>query len=261
MADPAFKLGRVRPLARCPRLSLHNYLLKDLPDPPAVADYSQAPAAFLSEILGNDTLGDCTAAGAFHVAGLLLANGGEPVPFTIDDVIKFYSATAGYVPGDESTDEGADEQTVLNYWMTTGLLPDQHRITTWVGINGSDADQVRTSVWLFENCYFGVEMPKAWITPFPQTSGFTWDVAGASDPEAGHCFVGVGYNDIGVQIDTWGLIGTITWAAIAKYASTAGQGELYSVLGPDAINKATQKAPNGFDFTQLTADIQAMKAT
>jgi len=92
----------------------------------------------------------------------------------------------------------------------------------------------------------------------PAHAGFIWDVAGNADPDNGHCFCGEGYNRIGVLIDTWGMIGTVTWGAVAKYASTAGQGELYAVLGLDAISKATQKAPNGFDATQLLADLQAI---
>ena len=40
-------------------------------------------------------------------------------------------------------------------------------------------------------------------------------------------------------------------------ATTAGQGELYAVLGPDAINRATRKAPNGFGFAALAADLDA----
>ena len=109
-----------------------------------------------------------------------------------------------------------------------------------------------------ENVYFGVELPDEWISPMPSSSGFVWDLAGAPDQNNGHCFVGVGYTAQGVQIDTWGMIGTITWAAIAKYATTAGEGELYTVLGPDGIAKATKKAPNGFDWSQLVADFDSM---
>jgi hypothetical protein len=54
------------------------------------------------------------------------------------------------------------------------------------------------------------------------------------------------------------MIGTITWAAVAKYASSKGRGELYTVLGPDAISKANKKAPNGFDWSQLVADFDSM---
>ena len=253
------KLGRKRPVARCPRLSLKNYMLRTLPVPPVTIDYSLRPAEFLSQVLGNDRLGDCTAAGAFHVGATMLANAGQPVTFTEADVIKFYSATTGYVPGDENTDQGGDEQTVLNYWRQTGLLPGQHKISGWIAVNGADAVEVKTAMWLFENLYFGVELPDAWINPFPSHSGFSWNVVGDADPENGHCFCGVGYDPLGVKIDTWGMFGTITWGAVAKYASTEMSGELYAVLGQDAIAKATAKAPNGFDFSQLLADLDSMR--
>jgi len=151
----AFKLGRRRPVARCPRLSLRNYLLKSFPVAPAGVNYSVKPAAFLSQCLGNDTLGDCTAAGAFHIGGTLLANAEQRIPFTQDDAIKFYSATTGYDPskiqpdGSNPTDRGGDEQTVLNAWASNGLLPDgSHKIAGWIAVDGSNADEVRAALWL-----------------------------------------------------------------------------------------------------------------
>jgi len=255
----SFKLGRRRPVARCPRLSLKNYLYKSLPAPPPSIDYSVKPATFLRAILGNDTLGDCTAAAAFHIGGTLLSNAGQAIPFTQDDVIKFYSATGGYIPGNPDTDQGADEQACLNYWQANGLTPGQHKITGWLSVDGSNLDEVRTAMWLFESLYFGMELPDKWINPMPSKPGFLWDVAGDPDPDNGHCVSGEGYTPIGVLIDTWGMVGVITWDAIAKYCTTAGQGELYCVLGVDAINNATQKASNGFDFTQLQADLQAIR--
>ena len=94
--------------------------------------------------------------------------------------------------------------------------------------------------------------------PFPSSPGFTWDVAGPPDPDNGHCFIGVAYDPKGVQIDTWGMLGHLTDAAIAKYASTAGQGELYAVLSPEIITRASRKAANGFNFAQLQADFAAL---
>lgn len=254
-----FKLGRRRPVARCPRLSLKNYLYKGVPTPPAAIDYALKGTAALANIYGNDQLGDCTCAAAFHIDGTLLANADQPVTFAADDAIKFYSASCGYVPGDPSSDQGGDEQTVLNYWQQNGLLPDgSHKISGWVAVDATNVDECKTALWLFENLYFGVELPDAWVNPMPGSNNFIWDVAGSADPNNGHCFSGEGYNQIGVLIDTWGMIGTVTWAAVAKYAAASGgQGELYAVLGPDAIDKANGKAPNGFDFTQLQADMQA----
>ena len=102
-----------------------------------------------------------------------------------------------------------------------------------------------------------MELPAKWIEPFPADPGFTWDVAGPAVPDNGHCFVGVGYDDEGVVVDSWGMLGHITWAAIAAYATTSGSGELYAVLTPQVVAKATAKAPNGFDWAALQFDFAA----
>jgi hypothetical protein len=229
-------------------------MLPAFPPPPPSVNYTVKAATCLSQVYANDELGDCTAAGAFHIGGTFLANAEENVAFTKLDVIAFYSASCGYVPGDESTDQGGDEQTVLNYWKKAGLVGGLHKITAWSGVDGLNVTEVKAAIWLFEACYFGIELPDAWINPMPSAPGFIWDVEGNADPENGHAFCGLGYTAQGVIIDTWGMLGIITWAAIAKYATAGLAGELYTVLGADAIIKATAKAPNGFDVSQLTSD-------
>ena len=92
----------------------------------------------------------------------------------------------------------------------------------------------------------------------PSASGFIWDVAGAPDPNNGHCVVGVGYTAAGITIDTWGMTGLMTNAAVAKYPTQASGGELYTVVSMDAIGKANEKAPSGFDWSQLVADFDSM---
>jgi hypothetical protein len=54
------------------------------------------------------------------------------------------------------------------------------------------------------------------------------------------------------------MTGLITDTAIAKYATPAANGDLYTVVSQDALNRATQKAPNGFDWSQLIADFDSM---
>ena len=65
----------------------------------------------------------------------------------------------------------------------------------------------------------------------------------------------VGYDALGIRIDTWGLLGTMTWAAAAKYLTTLGQGEFHAVFSADSIASASEKAPNGFSAAQLQADL------
>jgi hypothetical protein len=254
-----FRLGRKRPVARCPRFSLHNYLMRGLPAPPATADYSKPAAAALANVYCNDTLGDCVIAGIGHVVGVLTAGAtGSPFVYTNDQIIQLYSAIGGYVPGQPSTDQGCDEQTALNYWENNGAPAGSHRIAGWLSVNAADPTEYRAALWLFENLYFGLELPDAWINPMPAESGFTWNAAGPADPNNGHCVVGVGYTAQGVTIDTWGMTGTLTDKAIAKYGTQDSHGEVYTVVSQDAISQASQKAPNGFDWSQLIADFDSM---
>ena len=252
-----FKLGRNIPIAKGPRLSLHNYLLQTLPTPPETVEYTTAASSALKQMYGNDILGDCVIAFLAHLEGVLTGNAtGTPVIVPETEVISYYSAIGNYVPGDPSTDNGCDEQTALNYCQQNGLPMSNNRIY-WMAVNGHRLQEVRTAMWLFENVMFGVSLPDAWITPFPSANGFVWGKAGAPDPNNGHCFGGFGYTPEYTQISTWGMVGNLSNGALEKY-TTEGGGELYTILSLDMIQKATQKAPNGFDFSQLLADIQSI---
>jgi hypothetical protein len=254
----SYRLGRNRPIARGPRFSLHNYLMRGIPAPPTSCDYSKPAAAALANIYGNDTLGDCVIAGIAHVVGVLTAGVGSPYIYTSEQIIALYSAIGGYVPGEPATDKGCDEVTALNYWENNGAPAGAHKIAGWLSVNAADPAEYRTALWLFENLYFGLELPDAWINPMPSAPGFTWDVAGKADPSNGHCVAGVAYNAQGVTIDTWGMTGLLTDKAIAKYGSSDSHGEVYTVVSVDGINKASQKAPSGFDWSQLVADFDSM---
>jgi hypothetical protein len=255
----SFRLGRRRPVARCPRFSLHNYLMRGIAPPPASCDYTKPAAKALANVYMNDTLGDCVIAGIAHVVGVLTAGAsGTPFLYTNEQIIQLYSAIGGYVPGNPSTDNGCDEQTALNYWENNGAPAGSNRIAGWLSVNAADPTEFRTALWLFENLYFGLELPDKWINPMPAEPGFTWDAAGPPDPNNGHCVAGFAYNAQGVTIDTWGMTGTLTDKAIGKYCVAQANGEVYTVVSQDAISQASQKAPNGFDWSQLIADFDSM---
>jgi hypothetical protein len=94
-----FKLGRKRPVARCPRFALKNYLMRSMPAPPPTYSYQQAAAAALSEVYENDTLGDCVIAGMAHVVGVLTGNSGtKPFLYSDEQIIKLYSALVAMSP-------------------------------------------------------------------------------------------------------------------------------------------------------------------
>ena len=259
-----FKLGRRPPRPGALKLSLRNYLLKSCPPPPPSIDYRSKAAPYLANVYGNENSGDCTCAGAYHAAAVILANSGNPVPFTADDVVGFYKMMSGWNGvEDDPSDTGLNCQDVLNFWKAHGLPPDGDQIDGWIAVNANDPIECQTALWLFENLYFGVPLCQEWQNSMPTlTDGFVWDVGGPGDPMAGHCFIGDGYNATaysppGITIDTWGLTGTLTWPAVAKYAGHPG-GELYAVLDENIIDKATQLSPAGFNWSQLLSDFQSV---
>jgi hypothetical protein len=249
--------GRKRPAAgHGMKLKLSTYLNGQLPAAPASADYSPKAAA-LSNVYLNDQLGDCVVAGGYHVEGVATGNAGNPFTASSAQLIKDYSAIGGYVPGDPSTDQGCDEPTALDYWKKNGFA-NGTKLLGWLAVDPSNVAELMSAVFLFENLYFGVELPDAWVNPFPAGNGFTWGVAGAADPQNGHCFIGYGYDSNGVKIDTWGMLGTLTWAALAKYCATAVGGAVYVLLTPDMLAKGQTKAPNGVDWAALIADFNSI---
>jgi hypothetical protein len=251
------KFGRrAMPIGR-PHMRLSNYLRAALPAPPPVSDFSPKAGVALSDVYGNDSLGDCVIAGGYHIEGVETGNAGTIFHATSSQIISDYSAICGYVPGDPSTDNGGNLQDALNYWTSHGFA-NGTKLLGWLAVNATNKTEVQQACFLFENLYLGMGLPDAWINPFPSGNGFTWDVAGASNPSNGHCIMGCGYNATGIKVDTWGLLGTQTYAALAEYASAKTGGELYVLLSPDQVTKGQIKAPNGVDWASLIADFDAM---
>jgi hypothetical protein len=251
------KMGRKHTVTPGPRMKLKNYLRANLPAPPASCDYSPAALSALENIYMNDTLGDCVIAGGYHVVATETGNAGDMFTATNAQIIKDYSAIGGYVPGDPSTDQGCDEETALNYWEKNGFANGTKPLG-WIAVDATNVQEIMTACYLFENLYFGMELPDKWVSPMPSGSGFTWDVAGAPDPQNGHCIIGVGYTASGVKVDTWGMFGTLTFAAIAKYCVATAGGQLYVLITPDQLSKGMTKAPNGVAWADLISDFDSM---
>ena len=254
-----FKMGRNRPALGRKKLNVRNYLNPStLPAAPASVHYSHKAEIALSQMYGNDQEGNCVPVGMAHLTGVFTGNSGAtPAVFTMDQINAVYGAVGGFVAGNAATDNGCDEQTALQYWVDHGFTPD-HKILGWASV---DIDHAREVIWLFENLFQGKELPDKWVNPPPSTSGFVWDVAGVPVPENGHCTVSPGYNANGVDECTWGMVGLQTWAALEKYGVSSAGGELYTVVTSEILDRATKKAPSGFDLDQLIADFSAMGGT
>jgi hypothetical protein len=257
-----FKLGRLKPKAKGPMLSLENYLLRKFPAAPSSIDYSARPMSCLNDVYGNDIAGCCVVSAGFHVKSVLFANSNKPIDFATPDVLNLYKFLSGWDGVEDSiSDTGLDEVSFLNFWTTTGLGPDQstHKITSALRVDPTDQGEIKAAIWLFQNVYLAASLCDEWVTPMPSKSGFVWDVAGPPNPENGHAFMSMAYRPKdytadGILIDTWGMLGLLTWAAIAKYCA------VYTVLADDIIDVATQVSSGGVNWTQLLSDMQSMGA-
>jgi hypothetical protein len=242
MTDFQFKLGRLSSppemLAKAPKLSA--YLDDQLPSPPAI--YQSVTNISDWGMLGNDQLGDCTAAGAGHLEMVWTDQvSGTPRTVTTDEVIKFYELQ-GYDPSDPSTDQGANMMDVLASWHSDGLAGDKIAAYARVALEDHTVEQ---AIALFGGAYIGVNLPNSAIQQFG--NGQDWDVVDDDGGIAGgHCVVLVGYDESGATVVTWGRTVKASWDWLRKYTE-----EAWAVL-PSEYEEGTV---NGFNFSQLSGDL------
>ena len=250
--------------------SLRQYMTgTTLPTAPDTFDFTGPAASALAMILANGPdptappqvagtgLGDCTAAGPGHIIDVVTANAGDPVVISAADAVKFYGLSTGYIIGDEATDQGGDEITVCTYWQQHGYDGNgAHKIAGWAALTDAelvDVAFVKSMAWLFP-MMFGIELATSWTQI--AGNGFVWDIGEEPNPSDGHCVITpLAANARGLIVDSWGFLGTITWAAIAKFCANAAGGNLFAILTPEIVNAASQKAPSGFDYAALLADL------
>ncbi len=249
--------GRLVPKTRPVKLEFKDYVqAAQLPAPPDSCDYSAGGQPALADIFLNDQLGCCVIAGSAHFVALATGNAGSLFKYSDAQILADYSAIGGYVQGDPATDQGCDEETAFEHYEANGYA-DGTKLSGHLLLDPTNPTEIKQAIDLFESGFFGVGLPSTWISPFPSSSGFVWDV-GVPNANNGHAFVAVGYNDAGIQIDTWGLIGTITWPAVAALCGQADGGQLFVLCTPDSISKATGKSPLGMDWATMASDFTAL---
>ncbi len=257
------KFGRTRPVARTPRLRLRDYLQASLAAPPGSTDYSAKALPSLNNIYQNDVLGCCVISSGYHVVGVETGNAGDLFVATTNsqnvvgtDITIDYGAIGGYVPNNPSTDNGCNEDTALNYWQQHGFRNGKKLLGS-INVDPTNKTEIMQCLYLFENLILCLELPDTYVNPFPSANGFTWDT-GTPDPNNGHSIMAYGYNSTGVLIDTWGLLGTMTWAAVAELCSASNGGSLNAVITDMQLAAGAAKAPNGVAWHDLVSDFDSL---
>ena len=254
--DPKkLKLGKQ--LARHdPRtLLLASYIKPTLPAPPLQHDLTSKINSW--GMMENDQLGDCTCAAAGHLIMEWTANAGKKMVTPTDkQIVAAYSAITGYNPQTGANDNGAVEIDVLNYWRQSGIA--KHKIGAYVALEPSNHIQIMDSVYIFEGCYIGLQLPvsaqaqvqnhQPWSVP---PGGPTGD--GKPGSWGGHAVPVVAYDQRGVTVVTWGALQSMTWSFWEAYCD-----EAYAILSTDYLDDK-QQSPAGFNMQQLQADLADLK--
>ena len=227
-----------------------------LPPPPATVDYSSRVQNW--PMFDNDTLGDCTVAGIGHLIQLFSSyTKPSPMVMTEQEIIQTYSAVGGYVPGDQSTDNGAVESNVLDYWMNNGVSVQgiNNKITGFAKINVQNKEELQYAMYWFGGVYLGVQLPLVW-----QNTETTWamppNLEGNNAPGSwgGHCVCAVAVNPQGITVISWGEKINLSWDAYTTYVD-----EAWAIIDPVWVNQQGKCPANNFDWSQLLSDMQLVK--
>ena len=224
------------------------------PLPPALNWLDSMPAGL--GMMLNDQLGDCTVAAIFHALQVWTFHTQSKMLTEPDAYVQaLYAKACGYVPGDESTDQGGNEQDVLTFCMRNGIPvapggpADINKIAAFIEIDPRQVDDVKRSVAEGGIIYLGINIPEAWCS---MPVGEDW--TDASGPVGGgHAIIGAGYDADWLYVVSWGAVWRMSWAAFAQVCT-----EAYFVADPLWMS-AKGVTPFGITLADAEASMQALR--
>lgn len=223
----------------------------NLPLLPPSTDWQSAVPSYPMD--GNDSVGDCTIAGAAHLVETWSFNEKPPsnINFSTQDCLSNYYALTG------GPDNGLALLDVLRQWQGAGLKYGTRKdvITAYAELSAGDKNQIQQAVALFGGAYIGLELPS-----FVIGNTSVWEVPpggavgpNAPNPNEGHCVCIVGYDADWLYVVTWGAVVKMSYDFYAAYSD-----EAYAILSADWLGAGV--SPEGFDLQALQADLAQVEA-
>jgi hypothetical protein len=200
---------------------------------------------------GFQGAGDCVFAGGDHETMLWNVEGGHPITVTGKQTISDYSAVTGYVIGDDSTDQGTETRTALDYRRKTGLIDtkgNRHKIGAYVALEPGNIQHLYEALYLFGAVGIGVRFPGSAMDQF--NAGKPWSVVSSATVEGGHYIPLVALRGNIVCV-TWAQLQQMTLGFYRKYCD-----ECFAILSPEML--VSGKSLEGFDIQALQADLAAL---
>lgn len=241
-----YKTGRLPAVRPAALKDFTEYATAPLPAPPPEVKPPQASYP----IDGNDRYGDCTLAGADHVARAWNAETGEHdhLPTEAQIVTEYLKLTGG-------EDTGLVEADVLKTWHGEGLHLFGGQIAGYAPIDIDVATVTRPGVgWpvaikqaiaFYGGAYLGINVGQPQQEQFQRGEAWTW-VEGQE--EDGHCVVALGYSGGEFMCATWGGLAALTPGFLAK-----GLEEAWVILPHQMVEARGDSL--GLDLAALQVDL------
>lgn len=246
-------------VAHTPKLDLREYLVDEPQNIEVPTSVHRKSTRGLGMLL-NDSLGDCGEAMMIHGIEMFHRDAGTPVPpFADIDAQNAYSLIGGYVPGDPSTDQGTDNNVLVEKWKNPGITCQAdngvHTIENSVFVDPTDPQLTKLAIWEFVVCFRAYGLPE---TAEQQTHWQEDDSAPPAQQEVGSW----GYHDIPLTSYGPKNVGLITWGE--PWMATWPFDVRYSVQGFVVVTKEQTNlqgvSPAGVDWTKLNSDIGKLPA-
>lgn len=246
-----YKLGKLPAVKNSVSFRLRDYLsLTRLPVPPNIGGHKDLVTEH--NMFGNDTVGDCTCADVGHATIYWNKEAGKSVNITADYVLAMYSAITGYTPLKPETDTGANMADVAKYQQKTGLKDahgNYHKIGAYLAVTPGNFEELKQAIHLFGAVSIGWELPDSAQDQFGKQP---WTVVKGARVEGGHDTLAVAYDPEYLYVVTWGALQKVAWSFVSKYMD-----EGIVKLSIEMLKDG--KSLEGFNSTQLTADLAALK--
>lgn len=238
-----FALGRLPADPTKPKLRLYR---SATPKAPVSVDYLSRVRNW--GMLLNDRIGNCTVAGAAHIAMAVDKYGqGRDLRISDAEALRAYRAISGYNPADPNTDVGATLQDALDYWRNTGIAG--NKIAAFAFIDAKDLELVRACIATFGSVYTGMDFPHSAYDQMDR--GVPWTVT-RTYSDGGHCVPIGAYDQQSFTCVTWGRPQKMSVNFYLTYFD-----EVAVPIDPDWLS-VTGKSPAGLDIATLNADYTAL---
>lgn len=244
------KLGAILKEKDPRNLKLANYC-NSLPNPPDEIDWVSEMKNRL-QMWKNDEYGDCVFAAFYNYLAVATGYTEDTFPYTNEDVLNDYSAVTGFDPNDPSTDNGANPEDALKYYMKN------NRILAWGELDHHNLKECKQALDIFGGIYTAFALPLSAKNQEVWSVKKLWGIFDTSESIpgswGGHMTMTQALDKDGNgTTDTWGTTKKFTKAFWNKYCTGS-----YFFITEKWVSDHTGKTPNGLDLDTLLKDAKLL---